>query len=86
MALEPWSITLLVIWIGMIIFGIYRKRYLLTTIFVALEISVLLISYFFDNRDFRMHVAVFGTIAIYLVTFVFAFVIFLKEFPKGKNL
>ncbi|WP_146194129.1 hypothetical protein [Brumimicrobium oceani] len=85
MTLDSWSITLIFIWLGMIIFGIYRKRYLLTAIFVALEISVLLISYFFDNRDYRMHIAVFGTTALYLVTLVFLMILLMLEFPKLKK-
>jgi hypothetical protein len=71
MELESWALTLIVLWIAMIFYGIYRKRYLLVTIFLTLEIAVILFSYFYNNRDYRLHVAVFGTIALYLNSLIF---------------
>jgi len=85
MDIELWIVYLLLIWIAMISYGIYRKRFLLVSIFIILELAVILISYLCDNRDYRMHVAVFGTIALYLVTLFFLMFLLFDRFFKGKK-
>ncbi|RYM34677.1 hypothetical protein ERX46_04695 [Brumimicrobium glaciale] len=86
MELESWALILIILWSAMIFYGIYRKRYLLVTIFVTLEIAVVLFSYFYDNRDYRMHFAVFGTIALYLNSLIFLLTLLLiKPIKRQKS-
>ena len=85
MDLKSWALILILLWIAMVSYGIYRKRYLLVTLFVILEIAVVLFSYFHDNRDYRMHVAVYGTIALYLVSLIFLLFLLLRNPTQNNN-
>jgi uncharacterized membrane protein len=79
MATEFWVIS--VFWIILIVYGLYKRRFILTLVFIFLLALILLFSYLYDDRDYRMHVAVYGTISIYLLSVLFLmFLLF-----KGSN-
>lgn len=54
-----------------ILLSLYKKRYKGLMLFLGLELTIVISSFLYEGNAYRMHIAIFGTLAIYLILIIF---------------